>query len=69
MLRSEVFLSSRALQTFAWMNSTTMAMLPVKTQEFVLKKATGLQKGTVEGVVLISDKLDSLRVSNCEVSM
>ena len=38
-----------------------MAMLPVKIQEFGLNKATGLRKGAVEGVVLVSD---SPRVSN-----
>ena len=48
---------------------TAMATLPVKTQGFGLKKTTGLRKGTVEGVVLVSDGLDSLRVSNCQVSM
>ena len=48
---------------------TTMATLPVKTQEFGLKKATGLRKGAVEGVVLVSDGLDTPRVSNCYVSM
>ena len=39
----------------------TMTTLPVKTQEFGLKKATGLRKGAVESVVLVSDELDSLR--------
>ena len=48
---------------------TIMATLPVKTQEFGLKKASGLRKGAVEGVVLVPDGLDSPRVSNCEVSM
>ena len=44
---------------------TTMVTLPVKTQEFVLEKATGLRKGAVEGgVVLVSDGLDSPRVCN-----
>ena len=42
---------------------TTMATLPVKTQKFGLKKATGLRKGAVEGVVLVSDGLDSPRVA------
>ena len=46
-----------------------MVTQTVKTQEFGLKKATGLRKGAVEGVVLVSDGLDSPRVSNCEVSM
>ena len=42
-----------------------MVTLPVKTREFVLKKATGLRKGAVEGgVVLVSDELDSPRVCN-----
>ena len=41
----------------------------MKIQEFGMKKATRLQKGAVEGVVLVSDGLDSLRVSNNEVSM
>ena len=65
MLRLEVFLSGHALQTFAGCLSTTIEMLPVKTREFGLKKATGLKKGDIEGVVLVSDGLDSLRVSNC----
>ena len=57
------------LQTFAGcFSSIAMVALPVKTQEFGLKKATGLQKGAVDSVVLVSDGLDSLRVSNCEVS-
>ena len=44
---------------------TTMVTLPVKTQEFELKKATGLQKGAVEGgVVLVSDGLDCPRECN-----
>ena len=64
MLRSEVFLSGRALRTFAGCFSTSMATLSVKTREFELKKATGLQKEAVEGVVLVSDGLDSPRVSN-----
>ena len=68
MLRLEVFLSGHALRTFAGYFPTIMAMLPVKTQEFGLKKGTGLRKGAVEGVVVVSDGLDSLRVSNCEVS-
>ena len=55
MLHSEVFISGRALRTFAGCLSTTMATLPVKTQEFGLKKATGLRKGAVESVVLVSD--------------
>ena len=38
-----------------------MTTLPVKTQEFGLKKATGLRKGAVESVVLVSDELDSPR--------
>ena len=38
-----------------------MTTLPVKTQEFELKKATGLRKGAVESVVLVSDELDSPR--------
>ena len=47
-----------------------MATLPMKTQEFELKKATGLRKGVEEGVVLVSDGLDSPRTSNCcEVSI
>ena len=37
--------------------------------EFGLKKATGICKGAVESEVLVSDGLDSPRVSNCEVSM
>ena len=42
-----------------------MVMLPVKTQEFVLKKATEFRKGAVEGgLVLVSDGLDSPRVCN-----
>ena len=49
--------------------STTMETLPVKTQEFGLKKATGFRKGAVEGVVLVSDGLDRPRASNREVSM
>ena len=40
MLPSQVFLTGRALRTFAGCFSTTMATLPVKTQEFGLKKAT-----------------------------
>ena len=32
-----------------------METLPVKTQEFGLKKAAGLRKVAVEGVVLVSD--------------
>ena len=39
----------------------------MKTQEFGMRKATGLQKGAVEGVVLVSGGLDSPRVSNSEV--
>ena len=39
----------------------------MKTEESGLKKATGLRKGAVEGVVLVSDELDSPTVSNCEV--
>ena len=66
MICSTVFFSGSVLQTFAACFSTTMAMLPVKTQEFGLKNATGLRKGAVEGVVLVSDGLDSSRVSNCE---
>ena len=31
----------------------------MKTQEFGLKKATGLLKGAVEGVVLVSNGLNS----------
>ena len=47
------------------MLSTTMvATLPVKIQKFGLKKATGLRKGAVEGVVLVSDGLGSPRMSN-----
>ena len=46
-----------------------MATLPVKTQEFGQKKATGHRKGAVEGVVVVSDGLDSPRVSNREVSV
>ena len=68
MLSSEVVLSSRALRQFAGCFSTTMEVLPVKTQAG-LKKATGLREGAVEGVVLVSDGLDSLRVSNGEVCM
>ena len=41
----------------------------VKIQEFGLKKTIRLRKGAVEGVVLVSDVLDSPRVSNCEVSV
>ena len=69
MLPSKVFLSGRALRTFVESFSTTMETLPVKTQAFGLKKATGLRYGAVEGVVLVSDGLDSPRLSNCEVSM
>ena len=47
------------LKLYSYYN--TMAMLPVKIQEFGLNKATGLRKGAVEGVVLVSD---SPRVSN-----
>ena len=61
MLRSEVFLSGRTLKTFAGYSTITMATLSVKTQEFGLKKATGLRKGGVEDVVLVSDGLDSLK--------
>ena len=68
MLRLKVFLSGRVLQTFAECFSTTMTTLPAKTQKFGLKKATGLKKGTEEGVVVL-DGLDSPRVSNREVSM
>ena len=38
-----------------------MTTLPVKTQEFGRKETTGLRKGAVEGVVLVSDGLDSPR--------
>ena len=44
-------------------------MLPLKTHDFGLKKATGLGKGAVEGVVLVSDGLDSPTASHCEVSV
>ena len=47
----------------------TMATLPVNSQKFGLKKATGLRKRAVEGAVPVSDGLDSPRVSNCEVLM
>ena len=53
MLRLEVFFSCRALRTFAGCFSSAMETLPVKIQEFELKKATRLQKGTVECVVLM----------------
>ena len=69
MLHSKVFLPGRALQTSAGRLSTTIKMLPVKTQEFGLNKATGLKKEAVECVVLVSDRFNSLRVSRLEVSM
>ena len=57
---------------FCWMlfksGNATSEDVPLKTQEF-LNKATGFQKGAVESVVIISDGLDNLRVSICEVSM
>ena len=57
------------LQTLTGCFSTTRVTLPVKTQEYGVRKATGLRKGAVEGVVVVSDGLDSPRGSNSEVSM
>ena len=51
-----------ALGTLTGRISISMATLPVKRIE---KKGTGLCKGTVESVVLISDELNSLRLSRC----
>ena len=48
---------------------TTIGTLLVKTEEFGLNKATGLGKRAPEFIVLVSDGLDRLRVSNCEVCM
>ena len=54
MLCLEGFLSGCALRTFSYYNYNGDA-----TSELGLKKAAGLQKGDVEGVVLVSDGLDS----------
>ena len=40
MLRSKLFLSGRALQSFVASYSTTLATVSMKTQEFGLKKVT-----------------------------
>ena len=52
-------------ELFSYYNSNATS----EAQDFGQKKAIGLRKGAVEGVVLVSDGLDSPRVSNCEVSM
>ena len=60
------------LGTSAGRFSTTMKILPVKTQAenyYKQKNTTRLRNGAVEGLVLDSDGLDNLRVSKWEVSM
>ena len=47
----------------------TLATTTATPQELGLKRATGHRKGEVEGIVLVSDGLDSPSVSNWEVSM
>ena len=64
MLAWKFFSGRPCTSNFAGCFSATMEMLPAKTQEFGLKKATGLRKGAAEGVFLFSDGLDSPRVSN-----
>ena len=55
MLHSKVFLPGCSLQTSSGRFSTTIKILLVKIQVFGQKNATGLRRGGVQVVVLVSD--------------
>ena len=68
MLRFKVFLSGRVLGTSAGRFSTGNEDTTGENRR-IWTNSTGLRNKAVEGLFLVSDGLDNLRVSRWEVSM